>query len=91
MDTMLNQFSYNTRKSRSALIEEALEQYFTGIIEEGHEDERDRLTIIEERLEKLESEIQNIQRPDSSNQKISLSNKREGGVWLSENSGRNTH
>jgi len=71
MDVMLNRYSYNTRKSRSTLIEEALEQYFSGIKVEGHEDEGDRLSMLEERVEKLESEIQNIQRPDSSYQKKS--------------------
>lgn len=60
MDEKLNQVAYLTRKSRSALIEEALDQ-FLDAPDEYPRSSHAEISTLKERLELLEAKIQNLE------------------------------
>ena len=68
MDEKLNRFAYLTRKSRSSLIEEALEQYLIDSGTDLRSPEGDEIAILKERLEVLEAKLNRIDRIDGHGQ-----------------------
>ncbi|PWR71308.1 CopG family ribbon-helix-helix protein [Methanospirillum lacunae] len=63
MDEKLNHYAYVTRKSRSSLIEEALDQYLAGK-DDGSRSSHDDVSVLKERMELLEAKIQRIETRD---------------------------
>lgn len=65
LDERLNQYSYTTRKSRSALIEEALNQYLSGPVQSLPIIHNDEISMLKERIDIIESKIRNIEKKES--------------------------
>jgi hypothetical protein len=76
MDEALNQYAYQSRKSRSTIIEAALKHYISTFTEEIHPSNNDKISLLEERINIIESKIRNIEMRENSNQ-AGLQSKKE--------------
>ncbi len=70
MDERLNKHAFLTRKSRSTLIEEALELYLTGTDEGLRSPTEDEISVLKDRMKILEAKFQRIEEKDPSPQKF---------------------
>ncbi len=70
MDERLNKHAFLTRKSRSTLIEEALELYLTGTDEGLCSPTEDEISVLKDRMKILEAKFQRIEEKDPSTQKF---------------------
>jgi len=61
MDERLNQFAYQTRKSRSSIIEDALNQYLPGPKELPSIIHNDGILYLKEHIEFIESNIRDLE------------------------------
>jgi hypothetical protein len=61
MDEKLNQYAYQARKSRSTIIEEALEQYLSGSVNEPLPLRSDEISLLNERMAIIESKLRNME------------------------------
>ncbi|MDD1727602.1 MAG: hypothetical protein LUQ50_00860 [Methanospirillum sp.] len=59
MDERLNHYAYVSRKSRSTIIEEALDHYLSGSVKDNPPSTDTTVSRLEERIAKIESLIQN--------------------------------
>jgi len=73
MDEKLNRHAYLTRKSRSSLIEEALEQYLTGSGDNSRFPDGDEISILKERIEAMEAKLHKIETKEGSGPILDLS------------------
>ena len=67
MDERLTQYAYQSRKSRSAVIEEALDQYLSGSSEEPQSTNTDMISLLEERINRVESKLKKIESNETPN------------------------
>jgi len=76
MDERLNKHAFLTRKSRSTLIEEALEKYLTGTDDGLRSPPEDEISILKERMKMLEERFQKIEEKNTSSQTSVLPDNR---------------
>lgn len=78
MDEWLNQYAYQSRKSRSTIIEEALKQYLSGSVEDTHPVYNDKISLMEERINIIESKIRNLEKKEDTHLESFKSTKEYG-------------
>jgi len=82
MDELLNQYAYQSRKSRSTIIEEALKQYMSGYVEDAYPACNDKISLMEERINILESKIRNLEKRENTPREGFKSTKEYGSYAI---------